>query len=615
MKVRLIFLFFCLNSISNLYAQEDNSKKKILPGDSIYYRGNYNFQKSNYPEALKDYFEALKIYKEYNNQVRLANTYNNIGTIYCQIDNFSEALKYYLAALQLKQETHSKNLDNSYNNIGVTYLNLGNYDEAIKNHLLALELSKKDNDTSGIAITLSSLGNVCSKQTNYKEALNNYLPSLELFKVLNDTLQISGTCINIGETYLKLNEIKKASAFFYNALELSSKANIKDHIKNCYYNISVIDSMQNRWPDAYKNYRLYTLYKDSIDNEESKSKILQLTLKNEFDAKEAQQKEKETIMAAEKKNQNLILLFVSGMLILVAAFAIVVARSLRLTRKQKDTIELQKNEVSHQKELLAHKNKEVTDSINYAQRIQKALLASDKVLNENLNKNGHDTPSYFIFFQPKDIVSGDFYWAVTLKNRNFALVTADSTGHGVPGAIMSMLNIACLNEAVNGKQLTEPNEILDYTRTKIIENLTNDGSAEGGKDGMDCSIIVFEESTGILKYAAANNPVWIVRQEELIELLPDKMPVGKHERDKIPFSFHTQTLQTGDVIYTITDGMPDQFGGPKDKKYMSKQLKELLKAISALPMDIQKQKIAEEFNSWKGKAEQVDDVTIIGIRI
>ncbi|HEY0029757.1 MAG TPA: SpoIIE family protein phosphatase [Bacteroidia bacterium] len=268
----------------------------------------------------------------------------------------------------------------------------------------------------------------------------------------------------------------------------------------------------------------------------------------------------------------------------------------------------QKEEIEIQKQIVEHRNKDITDSINYAQRIQRALLASDQLLKNNL-------PDHFIFFQPKDIVSGDFYWAAKLANGQFAIVTADSTGHGVPGAIMSMLNISCLNEAVNGQKLSLPNEILNHTRSRIIHHLLNDGSAEGGKDGMDCSLISFDFANNELTYSAANNPVWIARGKEILEFLPDKMPIGKHDKDAISFTQHTVRIQKDDMVYTLTDGMPDQFGGPRGKKYMYKQLKELLLNISILPMAEQKELLNASFNNWKSDLEQVDDICIIGVRI
>ncbi len=180
---------------------------------------------------------------------------------------------------------------------------------------------------------------------------------------------------------------------------------------------------------------------------------------------------------------------------------------------------------------------------------------------------------------------------------------------------MGMLNISCLNEAINGAKLSAPNEILNFTRKRIIEHLSNDGSAEGGKDGMDCSLISFDIPNKKLVYAAANNPVWIIRKNEILEFDSDKMPVGKHTNDAVSFKQHSIDLVKGDIVYTLTDGMPDQFGGPKGKKFMYKQLKSLLVEISPLSMKEQKEILTSRLNQWKGDLDQIDDICLVGIRI
>lgn len=306
-----------------------------------------------------------------------------------------------------------------------------------------------------------------------------------------------------------------------------------------------------------------------------------------------------------------IIISILAIVLIVILFAYTIFQ-LKRNKHQARIIEIQK-------ELVEQKHNEITDSINYAKRIQYSLLASNKLLNDNL-------PNHFLFFKPKDVVSGDFYWGSKLSSSSFVLVTADSTGHGVPGSIMSMLNISCLNEAINADKLIQPADILNATRKKIIEHLSNDGSAEGGKDGMDCSLVSFDFINKKLIYAAANNPVWIVRfnrvdrqlaggDVEFIALTADRMPVGKHDKDILPFTEHEFDLQSGDMVYTLTDGFPDQFGGPKGKKFKYKQLEELLLSIAHESMEIQKQKLEEVFENWKGNLEQVDDVCIIGIRI
>jgi serine phosphatase RsbU (regulator of sigma subunit) len=339
------------------------------------------------------------------------------------------------------------------------------------------------------------------------------------------------------------------------------------------------------------------------------------------------------------------------LLALILILILIKWRTAALIKRQKElekTVEerteelVQKNiVVEQQKHLVEEKHKEITDSINYAERIQRSFLASREMLDANLGVTSsipqqrdvsRSEPGYFVFFNPKDVVSGDFYWAASTgsaTNRKFAFCCADSTGHGVPGAIMSILNISSLEKAI--ETATEPHLILNKTRELIIERLKKDGSPEGGKDGMDCSLLVLNHDKTELTFASANNPVFIVRSvtssgspeaavsrsetHELLEFRPDKMPVGKHDKDQEPFTLQTVSLQKGDVIYTLTDGFPDQFGGEKGKKYMIKNLKNLFLSIAHLPMGEQYTKLEEEFTIWKGENEQVDDVCIIGVRI
>ncbi|MDO9186393.1 MAG: two-component regulator propeller domain-containing protein [Bacteroidia bacterium] len=303
--------------------------------------------------------------------------------------------------------------------------------------------------------------------------------------------------------------------------------------------------------------------------------------------------------------------------------------------KQKDIADSQRviseelREISEQqKHIVEKKQKEIVDSITYAKRIQTALLTSDEYIKSNLPAD------HFILFKPKDIVSGDFYWALsiaripgwdlgtnTIKLSNsripkntFYIVTADCTGHGVPGAFMSMLNISFLNENIVDHGIRLPHDVLNAQRKDIIEALNPIGSTEESKDGMDCVLCVYDFDKMLLHFAGANNPLWLVRNGELKEYKADKMPVGKYTESPPSFTLQTIELQKDDIIYTSTDGFADQFG-ITGKKLMKKKFKEELLKIHTQPMIEQKEYLSRFFKNWKGTLEQVDDVCVIGIRI
>ena len=231
-----------------------------------------------------------------------------------------------------------------------------------------------------------------------------------------------------------------------------------------------------------------------------------------------------------------------------------------------------------------------------------------------------ETKNFFILYKPKDIVSGDFYHAIAHKpagNKNelFFMCTADCTGHGVPGALMSMVGISHLNESIIEKNLVHPNDILDNMRKGIIASLNPEGSEEESKDGMDCVLCAFDFENMILEFAAANNPLWLVRNNQFSEYKADKMPVGKYGEDMKPFTLQKVDIKKGDIIYMFTDGYADQFGGEKGKKFKYKQLQDLLLANHNKSMEEQKDILETAFEKWRGNLEQVDDILLIGVKI
>ncbi len=281
-------------------------------------------------------------------------------------------------------------------------------------------------------------------------------------------------------------------------------------------------------------------------------------------------------------------------------------RSKEIIEEEHNVVIAQKKELSQQHDVLQEKNKEITDSINYAKRIQTAFISTEAEFNSNFSDS-------FVFFKPKDIVSGDFYW-IYRKGDKIYYATADCTGHGVPGGFMTMLGLSFLDELIESKNSDNPAEVLNGLREKIVNTLKQGASSEESKDGMDIILCCLDKKELTLKYAAANNSFYIMRNNELMELKGDKQPCGFFPDPK-PFTLREYKLEKGDCIYTLTDGYPDQFGGKKGKKFRYRQLEELFEQHHGKPFSEQKQILSDTMNNWVGNLDQVDDMLVIGVKI
>ncbi len=578
--------------------------------------GFIHFQQGNISEALEQFHKSLEIKELLGDKRILASTYNNIGAIHRDQKNDSLALLYYKKSLKMRKATGNKRgIANSYNNIAVMMTDIAH---GLDYHHRALQIRLEINDEPGIASSYNNIGNAHFQIGKHGIALEYFIKGLAVAEKINHTREVISSKKYIAEISYAQGNISKAKKYAKDGLELAQKSGRVRLIMDCSGILSKIYEETNKGMDAYKMHLLYTTMKDSIDSDAALKTSAQKQAKYEYKTQKAlddADHDKQLALESEaKEKQKILTIAIAIGLGLVVIFLIFVFNRLQVTKKQKLVIETQKGEVEEQKLLVEHQrdeveeaHKEITDSINYAERIQRSFLATDDILNENLNE-------YFVFFQPKEAVSGDFYWAGKLPNNKFAMVNADSTGHGVPGAIMSILNISSIEQAVY-KGLTTPHAIFNDTRKTIIDRLKKDGSEEGGKDGMDASIIAFDFDNNKFTYAAAQNPIWIIRNQEVIQIKPEKMPVGKHDHDSIPFVGGEFDTQKGDIIYTLTDGYQDQFGGPKGKKFMIKKMREYVLSISHLPMKEQHDKIKDTFNNWMGDLEQIDDVCVIGVRV
>ncbi len=577
-------------------------------GRSCIMLANYYNSRGNYTKSITNLFKAEKIYSASTDYNRLGSVYNLIGNAYLGLNNKEGQLTYFTKCYNLGVQ-HKLNKYEAYGAGGLSnyYESVLNYNEAIKWNTISSSIFKNLNNYEVYSIintNIASSYRKLDKLDKAEESINIAEASL----VKANSNYAGYVCYKEKGDIATLKSQYETAIKYYNmALNLALKDKANHNISETYKALSDATYKTTSYKSSADYLILYGQYKDSVFNEESGKQLIDVQEKYETDKKntEIQLLNKENDLSKSELNRKKILIYaVIAVALLLLVFFIIVIKS--NIQKNKTNILLE-----NQNLIIEQKHKEITDSINYAERIQRSFLASDELLNNNLN-------NYFIYFNPKAIVSGDFYWATNLKTNQqdeiFMLCTADSTGHGVPGSIMSLLNITSIESAIKDG-LTSPVDILNTTRKTIIERLKRDGSQEGGKDGMDCSLISIDFKNNILTYASANNPVWIVREKEFINLPYDKMPVGKHDRDSESFSEHKFELLKGDLIYTLTDGYADQFGGEEGKKFMSKRLRELLVANSQKPMNEQKQLLETTFKNWIGNLEQVDDVTVIGIKI
>ena len=357
--------------------------------------------------------------------------------------------------------------------------------------------------------------------------------------------------------------------------------------------------------------------KDTLARQRENIKV-QIARMDEQLALIAQQDSKIKMQVEAIEKQKLILYFVSFVLLLFCFLVYYIYRSYKIKKEanikleeknrtitaQRDEIEKQRDLAASQRDQIAYQKKHITDSIMYAKRIQTALIPSLELFSDKLD--------HFVLYKPLDIVSGDFYW-VSNKGDIQIIIAADCTGHGVPGAFMSMLGVTMLNEIVNGKHITQPDQILNTLRSEIVKALGQAVDEDKVKDGMDMAVCTIDFKEGLLWYSGANNPLYIVRDNELLHYRADKMPASIHYNMQ-PFTLHRIELKKGDTFYIFSDGFADQFGGPKQKKFMTMQLKEKVVELSNIPMIEQGIKLSEIFEEWKGSGPQIDDVTLIGVR-
>lgn len=585
--------------------------------------GTLRHAQGDYSSAIRHYSKAYKINEQHENLYGMAAKSINLGLIYRQLDEPYKALEYIEKGESLFRKINNlKGLANALTNSGNIYIKIKKYDLAQKKIEESLQLHIKLSDKEGLSDSYYALASLLDAQAKYNDAIEYANKALENGQKHGLPGEITA-CLNLlGKIYLDKTDFHNALYYSNQALKSAVSYNYRTSESLSYYYLWKSYKGLNRYKESLEMFENYVTLQDSLTSEKNQKAIIRQEYKYQYDkqaaadsiksAEEAKVKDAQLVAEQaenkqhklEAKQQEQQKYFLFGGLGLALLFGGFVFNRYRVTNKQKGIIEAQKEQVDTAYDELEEKNTEILDSINYAKRIQSAILPPDKLVKEYLANS-------FVLYKPKDIVAGDFYWMEPQDGR-VLFAAADCTGHGVPGAMVSVVCNNGLNRSVREHGLTEPGQILDKTREIVIGEFEK--SEEEVKDGMDVALCSLEGHT--LKYAGAHNPLWIIRigADSIEEVKANKQPIGKY-MEPLPYTTHTVELNPGDSFYVFSDGYADQFGGEKGKKFKAANFKRLLLSIQNETMERQRELIDEAFEKWKGTLEQLDDVCVIGVKI
>ncbi len=587
-----------------LSEEKDYAKGKLKLLGTL---AQYNFRQGNLELALKQRLKGLKLSEQLKDTNAIGSINLAMGEIYKLQKNYPLALKHELLALQFEENfIHKKRRIGVVNSmIGSLYFEMGKDSLALFHQFKALKIRQELEEPLAVAASMGYIGQVYYKKNNLDLASNYITQSLNARLEYEDYGGVVFAANILGDIYQTKKQFELAKKQYQISLKAALQLNSKVSLRDCYFKLAENSKKLNDIKNVVYYQDQYVAYNDSVINADNLRNMAQMKEIYESGKKDSEinllNKEKDLdkllLLEQEQKirSRNMIVLISLVSILLLGILVFIIFRSNK--EKQRTNLLL-----SQKNALIEEKSKEILDSINYAKRIQYTLLAHSDFLKDNI-------PNHFVYFNPKDIVSGDFYWAAK-KGDKFYLAVCDSTGHGVPGAFMSLLNIGFLTEAINEKGIEKPNEVFGFVRQRLIDNISKDGQ----RDGFDGILICMDQSNQQITYAAANNSPILISNHQFAQLASDRMPVGMGER-KEDYKLFTIDYKKGDTLYLYTDGYADQFGGPKGKKLKYKVLNQLLLNSCEKPLAEQGQLLKESFEAWRGNLEQVDDVCVIGIRL
>jgi serine phosphatase RsbU (regulator of sigma subunit) len=547
-----------LENLTEAFHWFENNKLEKGYIRALLLKGNIFESFGDYEITLKLWLEAYKASLAMSDKESEGEACSQLGLIYSRLCNFQKALEYFNKGLKIREDLNDENaVASSLNRIGMVLRQTKKYDESLEYYFRSLEIRRKNKQKSAIPWTLLGIASTYEEIKKYKESLEFY----EQGTIGGDSRCILQCLMGAGRVNTMMGDSKKAEERLKESLRMAQELKSLLLIADAYSSLSAHYEHFKEYEKAIKSYKQYLKAKESFHSYEVQSKLSNI----------------EVTHAIEKSEQ------------------------------EKEIYRLRHVELKEAYGIIEEKNSDITSSINYAWRIQNAMLPKPVDI-KGLNKN------LFILYHPKDIISGDFYW-FTESNGKLVIVAGDCTGHGVPGALMSMLGISFLDEIVNKREITDTGLILDALSKEVKRALHQKGERNEAKDGMDISICILDKKNNSAQYSGANNNLYMIKNGLLTEYKADRMPIGYYDDIIHSFSSHTINTHPGDILYMFSDGFPDQFGGPNRKKFKYSSFKTLLLEIHKQPLEEQKKRLEKEFYKWKGTDDQTDDVIILGFRV
>ena len=570
-------------------------------------------EQGDYVRALKAYLRGLKFAEEHKHQNFKIYNLINISTIYNQQNNTKLAIQYANEALELLNTEKGDDLSKvtCLGNLADFYFKDKQYSKSLEYARRSLKLAKKTDDKLGVVYAYRAIGKVKITAKNLKEGLNYYNQALKISKEIGEKQAAIIVERELAYTYQKLKDFDKALQFARNSVKDAEEIGSARDIKDGYKTLSDIFATNKQVDSSYFYYKKFTVYKDKLFGEKNSWELNNIRIEYDLDKKETEitlLTQDRRLAKGKVRRQRIIQYFFIAGFVVIFFIAFVQYRN-NLQKQRANQLLQNKNDEIYEKNIqINDQNEAITSSINYAQRIQKAILPLEDHI-------GARVSDYFLFNRPRDIVSGDFYWFIQHQNKCFFGVI-DCTGHGVPGAFMSMLGNTALTNIVLQQKITEPHEILNQL-SKEVDFLLQQHVTQN-TDSMDIALCAVDVQNKVLEYAGANNPMIWIQNGEMQVIKADRMPIGKEQVDMgRSYTLHSIDISTPTTVYLYTDGCQDQFGGPEGKKFKSARLRELLFSNYALPMSEQHDLLAQAMDDWMsiGPKAQVDDMLIMGVKL